>query len=93
MAESAEDREIVACFESGAERPFFEDHAPHVGHRISRLRVVGGWREVVFVAGVTLDLGAGWVGPFLVAGVIGIATALPLALGFRERPLVTFDRT
>jgi MFS family permease len=44
------------------------------------------------VAGVTLDLGAGWVGPFLVAGVVGIATAVPLALGFRERPLVTFDR-
>ena len=45
------------------------------------------------VAGVTLDLGAGWVGPFVVAGVIGIATALPLAIGFRERPLVTFDHT
>src|SRR5256712_1817536 len=45
------------------------------------------------VAGVTLDLGSGWVGPFLVAGVVGIATALPLALSFRERPLITFNRT
>jgi MFS family permease len=45
------------------------------------------------VAGVTLDLGSGWVGPFLVAGVVGIATALPLAVAFRERPLITFDRT
>jgi MFS family permease len=45
------------------------------------------------VAGVTLDLGAGWIGPFLVAGVVGIATALPLALTFRERPLVALDRT
>jgi MFS family permease len=44
------------------------------------------------VAGVTLDLGAGWIGPFLVAGVVGIATALPLALGLRERPLIPFDR-
>jgi MFS family permease len=45
------------------------------------------------VAGVALDLGSGWVGPFVVAGVVGIATALPLALTFRERPLITFDRT
>src|SRR5438034_1121300 len=45
------------------------------------------------VAGVTLDLGAGWVGPFVVAGVVGIATALPLALVFRERPLIRFERT
>ena len=44
------------------------------------------------VAGVALDLGSGWVGPFLVAGVVGIATALPLALAFRERPLIRFDR-
>ena len=45
------------------------------------------------VAGATLDLGAGWVGPFLVAGVVGIATALPLVLSFRERPMITFDPT
>jgi MFS family permease len=45
------------------------------------------------VAGVTLDLGSGWVGPFLIAGVVGIATALPLVLSFRESPLITFDRT
>ena len=45
------------------------------------------------VAGVALDLGAGWVGPFVIAGVVGIATALPLALAFRERPLIAFDRT
>ena len=45
------------------------------------------------VAGATLDLGAGWVGPFLVAGVIGIATALPLAVSFRERPLIVRDPT
>jgi MFS family permease len=45
------------------------------------------------VAGLTLDLGAGWVGPFLAAGVIGIATALPLAVSFRERGPITFDRT
>lgn len=45
------------------------------------------------VAGATLDLGAGWIGPFLVAGVVGIATALPLALSFRERPPITFDPT
>ena len=45
------------------------------------------------VAGIALDLGSGWVGPFLVAGVVGIATALPLALTFRERPLVTMERT
>jgi MFS family permease len=45
------------------------------------------------VAGVTLDLGSGWIGPFLVAGVVGIATALPLALSFRERPLITLIRT
>jgi len=45
------------------------------------------------LAGVALDLGAGWVGPFVVAGVVGIATALPLALAFRERPLIAFDRT
>src|SRR5438477_348201 len=44
------------------------------------------------VAGATLDLGSGWVGPFLAAGVVGIATALPLALSFRERPLITADR-
>jgi MFS family permease len=42
------------------------------------------------VAGATLDLGAGWIGPFLVAGVVGIATALPLALSFRERPLIGY---
>jgi MFS family permease len=45
------------------------------------------------VAGLTLDLGSGWVGPFLAAGVIGIATALPLAVSFRERAPITFDRT
>ena len=44
-------------------------------------------------AGVTLDLGLGWVGPFLIAGVVGIATALPLVIGLRERPLITLDRT
>src|SRR2546422_951125 len=35
------------------------------------------------VAGVTLDLGSGWIGPFLTAGIVGIATALPLAIGLR----------
>ena len=45
------------------------------------------------VAGVALDLGSGWVGPFLVAGIVGIATVLPLAVALRERPLITFDRT
>jgi MFS family permease len=40
------------------------------------------------VAGLALDLGTGWVGPFLVAGIVGIATALPLALKLRERPLI-----
>ena len=45
------------------------------------------------VAGIALDLGSGWVGPFVVAGVVGIATALPLAVAFRERPLIRFDRT
>ena len=45
------------------------------------------------VAGVALDLGTGWVGPFLVAGAVGIATALPLALTFRESPLITMERT
>ncbi len=45
------------------------------------------------VAGVALDLGSGWVGPFLVAGVVGIATVLPLAVALRERPLIKFDRT
>ena len=45
------------------------------------------------VAGVALDLGTGWVGPFLVAGAVGIATALPLALTFRERPLIRLERT
>jgi len=44
-------------------------------------------------AGVTLDIGLGWVGPFLIAGVVGIATALPLVIGLRERPLITLDRT
>src|SRR5207253_11434563 len=44
------------------------------------------------VAGVALDLGSGWVGPFLVAGVVGIAMALPLALTLRERPLITMER-
>jgi len=44
-------------------------------------------------AGVTLDLGLGWIGPFLIAGVVGIATALPLVIGLRERPLITLDRT
>ena len=44
------------------------------------------------VAGIALDLGSGWVGPFLVAGVVGIATAVPLAVTLRERPLITFDR-
>jgi len=36
------------------------------------------------VAGATLDLGAGWIGPFLVAGIVGIASALPLAVGLRS---------
>ena len=45
------------------------------------------------VAGISLDLGSGWIGPFLVAGIVGIAAAIPLALGLRERPLITFDRT
>jgi len=44
-------------------------------------------------AGVTLDLGLGWVGPFLIAGVVGIATALPLVIGLRERPLIRVERT
>ncbi len=37
------------------------------------------------VAGATLDLGAGWIGPFAVAGALGIASALPLALSLRRR--------
>jgi len=45
------------------------------------------------VAGIALDLGSGWVGPFLVAGTVGIATVLPLAVALRERPLIAFDRT
>jgi MFS family permease len=45
------------------------------------------------VAGIALDLGTGWVGPFLVAGVVGIASVLPLAVALRERPLIAFDRT
>jgi MFS family permease len=36
------------------------------------------------VAGATLDLGSGWIGPFLTAGIVGIATALPLAIGLRR---------
>ena len=44
-------------------------------------------------AGVTLDIGLGWVGPFLIAGVVGIATALPLLIGLRERPLIRVERT
>jgi hypothetical protein len=36
------------------------------------------------VAGASLDLGAGWIGPFAVAGTVGIATALPLAIGLRR---------
>ena len=35
------------------------------------------------VAGATLDLGSGWIGPFLTAGIVGIAAALPLAIGLR----------
>ena len=35
------------------------------------------------VAGATLDLGSGWIGPFLTAGIVGIATAVPLAIGLR----------
>ena len=45
------------------------------------------------VAGIALDLGSGWVGPFLVAGTVGIATVIPLAVALRERPLIAFDRT
>ena len=45
------------------------------------------------VAGIALDLGSGWIGPFLVAGIVGIATVLPLAVALRERPLIGFDRT
>lgn len=44
------------------------------------------------VAGAALDLGAGWVGPFLVAGVVGIVTALPLVLTIRETPLVRLEQ-
>ena len=40
------------------------------------------------VAGATLDLGAGWVGPFAVAGVVGIVTALPLLIDLRQRALL-----
>ena len=36
------------------------------------------------VAGAALDLGTGWLGPFVVAGAVGIACALPL-LGSRSR--------
>src|SRR5437867_377662 len=36
------------------------------------------------VAGAALDLGTGWLGPFVVAGAVGIACALPL-LGARSR--------
>jgi MFS family permease len=35
------------------------------------------------VAGATLDLGSGWIGPFLTAGIVGIAAAVPLAIGLR----------
>jgi MFS family permease len=35
------------------------------------------------VAGATLDLGSGWIGPFLTAGIVGIATAVPLAIALR----------
>jgi len=53
---------------------------------------MGQWLSLpMIVAGIALDLGSGWVGPFLVAGVVGIATALPLALAFRERPLIRLD--
>ena len=38
------------------------------------------------VAGAALDLGTGWLGPFVVAGAVGIACALPLlGAGSRER--------
>jgi len=40
------------------------------------------------LAGATLDLGAGWVGPFVVAGALGLATALPLLADVRARALV-----
>jgi MFS family permease len=36
-------------------------------------------------AGLALDLGAGWIGPFFVAGVVGMASALPLATDARAR--------
>ena len=40
------------------------------------------------VAGASLDLGLGWAGPFAVAGVVGILTALPLVADLRQRALV-----
>ena len=40
------------------------------------------------LAGATLDLGAGWIGPFVVAGALGIATAVPLLTDVRQRALI-----
>jgi MFS family permease len=40
------------------------------------------------LAGAALDLGAGWVGPFVVAGALGIATAVPLLFDIRQRALI-----
>jgi MFS family permease len=39
------------------------------------------------LAGVTLDFGAGWIGPFVVAGALGIASAAPLLADVRARAL------
>jgi MFS family permease len=40
------------------------------------------------VAGATLDLGAGWIGPFAIAGIVGVVAAAPLIIDARQRPLV-----
>jgi MFS family permease len=39
------------------------------------------------LAGATIDLGVGWIGPFALAGVVGIVTAAPLIADLRARPL------
>src|SRR2546428_3312083 len=52
MAESAEDREIVACLQAGPEWSLFQQFALEIADRIGRLRVISGRREVVLIAGV-----------------------------------------
>src|SRR5260370_25082760 len=45
MAESTEDREIEPGLDAGSKCPLFDDRAPEVADRISRLQVAGGRRE------------------------------------------------